>query len=776
MPDLTFPILDSNDQLDSWDDDINSALAQIRGHFPIDGTVTNPIAYQDFLDTDDDTLYQRNAGNNAWIKRYSLGTGKPIYWCDDSGTPKIIGLKAPATLTDEYEVVWPVDIATTGEALRVASVTSGVLQMEWFSPGAGASTLAGLSDVDTTGVADGDVLTYDSAGGEWIAAAASGGGASALDDLSDAAITSPADRHVLIYDTTDFVNRALVAADLPDLSATYLVVGSDLGDLNNVSDVGVVAGELLAYNGSAYVNTNTPTLVDQGTLSFQEDTANGTLTVTVQAAADMTGSASASSYTITLPAKTPAIGDTVTGDHFGLAVNASGVADWVAMTGSGGRIVRDGGDSTSGNSGTLLRPTLILPTIDRFQGMTHTHDGSAGLPYPPGVTDGDGSNTLDLFWAAKLPANGGNAIPVEVGGTGLSSITAGALMVAGAAGGETYPANHDGVTTAENASEAYTAMVALLGGAVGHVVQWDGSAWGSAALSLADLSDVAPGGAVAGSLLAYSVGAGDFVATNTLVGDYVIDGNLSVRSSATAGGAIAFFEYDAIGTNKLTIQGPASIATDFQILLPSVVGSTGQALRSTVTGSNATLGWANPIWADLGGTIVASVTLGGFVTHVVGSDAVLSVHGALKCRDLTGSFDAEIRATNGSLSANRVLSLPDETGTLATRTNIRTNIYAGRITGVDGAKVSTIALAPVGATVTGIRAYVTGSGGSVTFNVTIDGADALDGDKTVTTAGGAQIYTGGGLSTTSIAAGDVIAIDIASGTADEIFVSVELAY
>lgn len=775
MPDLTFPILDSNDQLDTWDDEINDALDQLRSHFAIDGTVTNPVAYQDFLDTDDGTLYQRNAGNNAWIKLYSLGTGKPRYWCDDSGTPKIVALKAPATLTEEYEVIWPVDAGTVGEAMRVASVTSGALQMEWYSPGAGASTLAGLTDVDTTGVADTNLLGYDSGSGTWGPVAASAGGASALDDLSDAAITSPADRHVLIYDTTDFVNRALVAADLPDLSATYLVVGSDLGDLANVSDVGVVAGELLAYNGSSYVNTNTPTLVDQGSLSFQEDTANGTLTVTVQAAADMTGSTSAASYTITLPAKTPAVGDTVTGDHFGLAVNASGVGDWIAMTGSGGRIVRDGSDASSGNSGTLFRPNLILPTIDRFQGMSHTHDGSAGVGYPPGVTDGDGSNTIDLFWAAKLPANGGNAIPVEVGGTGLSSITAGALMVAGTAGGETYPANHDGVTTAENVSEAYTAMVALLGGAVGHVVQWDGSAWGSAALSLSDLSDVNPAGAVAGSILAYSTGAGDFVATNTLVGTYTVDGNLSIRGEA-AGGALALFEYDFIGTNKVTIQAPASIASNFVVVLPSVVGSSNQALRSTVSGSQATLGWASPLWADLGGTVTASVTLAGATVHSIASSATLSIDGHLKCRDVTGGFSSELRATNGSLSADRVLQLPDETGTVATRANIRANIYAGRITGVDGAKVSTIALAPVAATVTGIRAYVTGASGTATFNVTIDGLDALDGDKTVTTAGGAQLYTGGNLSKTSIAAGDVIAIDIASGSADEIFVSVELAY
>ena len=42
--------------------------------------------------------------------------------------------------------------------------------------GGGSSTLAGLSDVDTAGVADGDVLTYDEATETWIPVAPSGGG------------------------------------------------------------------------------------------------------------------------------------------------------------------------------------------------------------------------------------------------------------------------------------------------------------------------------------------------------------------------------------------------------------------------------------------------------------------------------------------------------------------------------------------------------------------------------------------------------------------------
>lgn len=49
-------------------------------------------------------------------------------------------------------------------------------KIEAVAGGSGSTTLAGLTDVDTTGVADGDVLTYDSGSSEWIPAAPSGGG------------------------------------------------------------------------------------------------------------------------------------------------------------------------------------------------------------------------------------------------------------------------------------------------------------------------------------------------------------------------------------------------------------------------------------------------------------------------------------------------------------------------------------------------------------------------------------------------------------------------
>jgi hypothetical protein len=50
---------------------------------------------------------------------------------------------------------------------KILTVVSG--QPAWAdAPSGGASTLDGLTDVDTSGVADGDVLVYDSGSGLWV--------------------------------------------------------------------------------------------------------------------------------------------------------------------------------------------------------------------------------------------------------------------------------------------------------------------------------------------------------------------------------------------------------------------------------------------------------------------------------------------------------------------------------------------------------------------------------------------------------------------------------
>ena len=69
-----------------------------------------------------------------------------------------------------------------------------------------------LSDVDLTGLADGDVIQYDSSSGNWLPVQMSGGGGGDLSDLSDVDIDNPQDGQALVYDDGDWVNQSVVIA------------------------------------------------------------------------------------------------------------------------------------------------------------------------------------------------------------------------------------------------------------------------------------------------------------------------------------------------------------------------------------------------------------------------------------------------------------------------------------------------------------------------------------------------------------------------------------
>ena len=65
----------------------------------------------------------------------------------------------------------------------------------------GASTLAGLDDVDTTGLADGFTLIWDATSETWQVGAG-GAGVAALADLTDVDLTDLADGDALVWDAT----------------------------------------------------------------------------------------------------------------------------------------------------------------------------------------------------------------------------------------------------------------------------------------------------------------------------------------------------------------------------------------------------------------------------------------------------------------------------------------------------------------------------------------------------------------------------------------------
>lgn len=113
------------------------------------------------------------------------------------------------------------------------------------------ASLNDLTDVDTTGVTDGQVILYDDGTSTWIV----GDAAASLVDLTDTTIAGPANRHGLMHDGTDWKNRLLVEADISNLGSYSLTghghVKADISDFahthplaDGATDVTATAAEL----------------------------------------------------------------------------------------------------------------------------------------------------------------------------------------------------------------------------------------------------------------------------------------------------------------------------------------------------------------------------------------------------------------------------------------------------------------------------------------------------------------------------------------------------
>jgi hypothetical protein len=115
------------------------------------------------------------------------------------------------------------------------------------------SRLSQIDDVDLTGLANGDVLVYNSTSGKWQAGSAPATSL-ALDDLTDVNITSASTGEVLRYDGAEWVDAQLAYSDLsgtPTLgTAAALDVGTSAGNVVQIDGT----GKLPAIDGSQLTN------------------------------------------------------------------------------------------------------------------------------------------------------------------------------------------------------------------------------------------------------------------------------------------------------------------------------------------------------------------------------------------------------------------------------------------------------------------------------------------------------------------------------------------
>lgn len=142
---------------------------------------------------------------------------------------------------------------------------TGENKFEWVA-GGGVSNLYELSDVDfDSGTpSDNQVLTYDNASGKWKAEDPTGG-ASQLSDLTDVGVTTPTDKNVLVADGDSWESRALVEADISDLTHyTSDDFNTDFGnkDLDDLAD-GTTYKKLKVDNFTIKENNNIIKIADR---------------------------------------------------------------------------------------------------------------------------------------------------------------------------------------------------------------------------------------------------------------------------------------------------------------------------------------------------------------------------------------------------------------------------------------------------------------------------------------------------------------------------------
>lgn len=605
---VTYPTFNNATVLSLVDDTLNEMLGYLRStNYDADGTAS-PVDGELWIDSDTDQLAVYLSG---WIPFRGFGAGKPVIWCDDQ--PEQIRLLCASTgiVAGGYDVVWPTAAGTASQGLRIASIDGNELTLEWFTPSASSLALDGLTDVDATSPNDGDVLAFSTSSGNWEASASAGGGATTLPGLTDVTITAAASGDFLRHNGTAWVDATIQAGDIPDISGTY-ALASHTHPLSQLTQSSATTGQFPRWNGSAWVPVNlvsgdlpasylpltggtvtgattfddTLSVAADGSLIFVADDGD---TTTILAPDSMVAS-----YSFKLPPESyatsseynPTGGISTGGGLAVLAVNqTSGESLWIGVQGdgSGGRFILNGTDDPLGVAGEIRRPNLVSPVIDSFSAANHLHDGSPG----ESGMGGDGSNTLDLLYTADL--TGGPLVP-QVGGTGRTSITAGALLMGGTSG-TTIPAK---AFLTDNEGESYTPMVELSGTTLGAAIVWGGSAWEEGGVPATDLDDLLSGSPSTGHLAYYNGSA--WTSGNTLPTLTRFTGSLEVggASGSPTPGSVRFYEGGLIGTDNITLVAPGNITTSYTIQLPTVAaGTVGQVLKSTTATSTSVLDWGD---------------------------------------------------------------------------------------------------------------------------------------------------------------------------------------
>jgi len=160
------------------------------------------------------------------------------------------------------------------------------------------AVLGDLSDVDVTGVTNGQLIAYNDVTGNWEAAD-DAGGVTRITQLEDTAIVTPDDRELLLYDGGQWVNDTLGKGDVGlanvdntsdadkpvstatqtalDAKADTSAVPSELNDLSDVTITGTPTGnQALIFDGTANVFKSLPNFTNR----FEDEAENNKQAIT----------------------------------------------------------------------------------------------------------------------------------------------------------------------------------------------------------------------------------------------------------------------------------------------------------------------------------------------------------------------------------------------------------------------------------------------------------------------------------------------------------------
>ena len=148
-----------------------------------------------------------------------------------------------------------------------------------YAPEFTSADVASLRDVNLTGLADGNTFVWNATAGIWVAAVP--GTATALNDFNDVVLTAPALNEVLAYDGSDWVNVDTVTLDTVTVTGT--VTGGTVTD-GTASMTG--GGTLTGITALTTAGTVTGTTLTDGTGSMTGATLTGLTSLTAGSITD----------------------------------------------------------------------------------------------------------------------------------------------------------------------------------------------------------------------------------------------------------------------------------------------------------------------------------------------------------------------------------------------------------------------------------------------------------------------------------------------------------